>query len=240
MAFEKENASGKETAKRGIAPEEAFQKIKRMLFLNELVPGQKLIYSDLAKRLNISVTPIIQALNRLEASNIVNYIPNRGYFVGEITETEARNLYQAREALEVFSIPAIMENLDSKNLDAIYGTFRKHRKAISDGNRRELIILDSQFHMKISEFGHNEVIQKLLREVFEQMYLKYKAEYLGDDRIKTVIKEHRELLNALRRADMGDAIRITRRHIRGGMEHVINSLYRKKDLQIDQIFLTTA
>lgn len=240
MISDKKGNFIKNVPKRGIALEEAYQQIKRMLYLNELVPGQKLVYNDLAKRLNISVTPVIQALNRLEASKIVTYIPNRGYFVDAITESEARNLYQAREALEVFSIPAIIENLDSKDLNAIKETFKKHGEGIHDKNRRELILLDCKFHLKICEFGHNEVICRLLGEILEQMSIKYTSEYLGEDRIKEVIKEHRELLNAFRRADIGDAIRITRQHIRKGMEHVVSSLNKKSELQIDQIFLTTA
>ncbi len=240
MITEKRGNLSKSKPKRGIALEEAYQQIKRMLYLNELIPGQKLVYNDLAKRLNISVTPVIQALSRLEASKLVRYIPNRGYFVEAITETEVRNLYQAREALEVFSIPAIMENLDAKSLNDINNTFKKHRAAIQAESRRELILLDCKFHLKICEFGKNEVIQRLLGEILEQMALKYRAEYLGDDRIKAVLKEHRELLNAFRRSDIGEAIQVTRKHIRHGMEHVINSLNRKNQLRADQIFLTTA
>ncbi|MCP4574793.1 MAG: GntR family transcriptional regulator [Deltaproteobacteria bacterium] len=240
MVPDKKDNLIKNTPKRGIALEEAYRQIKRMLYLNELVPGQKLVYNDLAKRLNISVTPVIQALNRLESSRLVRYVPNRGYFVDAITEMEARNLYQAREALEVFSIPAIMENLNSRDLDTINETFKKYREAIHDENRRELVLLDCKFHMKISEFGHNDVICRLLGEILEQMALKYRAEYLGEDRVNAVVKEHRELLDAFRKADMGDAIRITRQHIKRGMEHVVHSIIRKSELQIDQIFLTTA
>lgn len=240
MITDKQNNSIKEKPKRGIVLEEAYQQIKRMLYLNELIPGQKLVYSDLAKRLNISVTPVIQALNRLEASKLVRYVPNRGYFVDAITETEARNLYQAREALEVFSIPAVMENLDPKSLDDINATFKKYREATHAENRRELVLLDCKFHLKICEFSKNEVIQRLLGEVLEQMALKYRAEYLGDDRINAVIKEHRALLSAFRKKDIEKVIQITRNHIRGGMEHVIDSISRKNQLQIDQIFLKTA
>jgi len=226
--------------KRKNALEEAFSQIKQMLYLNELAPGQKIIYSDLAERLNMSVTPVIQALKRLESSKLVMYVPNRGYYVGVITEAETRSLYQAREALEIFSIPAIIENLDSESLDAINESFKRYKDAIDEGSRRQLVLVDCKFHLKICEFSKNEVIYRLLKDIFEQIYLKYRAEYLQDERIKAVIKEHRELLNALRRADVGDAIQITRDHIRRGMQHVIEGINRKNMLKVDEIFLTTA
>jgi hypothetical protein len=87
-------------------------------------------------RLKISATPVIQALKRLETSRIVNYIPNKGYFVGEITEIEARQLYHAREALETYIIPAVIQNLTPEKLDDIRKTFKKYEKA----NRRVLIL----------------------------------------------------------------------------------------------------
>jgi len=235
MTADNKMKSSNSTNKKGITTEDAYQKIKKMIYLNQLAPGQKLIYKDLSKRLNVSITPIIQALNRLEASSLVDYVPNKGYFVGEITETEARNLYEAREALEIFLLPKVVENLNSKKLDGIRNSFKEYRKANENGNRRELVLLDSQFHLKIAKYGHNEVIGNLLKQIFEQIYLKYKAEYLSNDRIKMVLKEHRELLSALRRSDVKDAIAITRKHVRMGMEHIILSLHANDELMIKQM-----
>jgi DNA-binding GntR family transcriptional regulator len=97
--------------------EDVYLKIKAMIYNNELAPGQKLIYQALAKKLNLSMTPVIQALNRLEHSNLVRHEPNRGYFVGEMHETECRELYQAREALETYIIPFAIQKLEpSKNI----------------------------------------------------------------------------------------------------------------------------
>ena len=235
MVSEKSLKNGSPTTKKGVAIEIAYSKIKRLLYINQLVPGQKLIYKDLSGKLDVGVTPVVQALNRLEASGLVDYEPNKGYCVGEITELEARNLYQAREALELFALPLVIENLDSKKLDEITRAFKKYRLAITNGNRRELVLLDSQFHLNITEYARNEVIQKLLKGVFEQLYLKYRAEYLGDDRIKTVIREHRALLGALRKGDVEETLKIARKHIRNGMEHVVVSLHENKKLLMGQI-----
>ena len=90
MVYGNLNKSNNQVYKKGIAIQQAYEKIKRLISINEFVPGQKLIYSDIAKKLDTGVTPIIQALNRLEASNLVKYVPNKGYFVGEITETDVR------------------------------------------------------------------------------------------------------------------------------------------------------
>ena len=89
------------------------------------------------------------------------------------------------------------------------------------------------------EFSKNMVIHRLLQDIFEQIYLKYRAEYLKDERIRAVIKEHRSLLQALRKSDVKEAMRITREHIRRGMQTVIETAHTQDMLRVDEMFLTT-
>jgi len=208
--------------KRGGTTDEAYQKIKNMMYYNELVPGQKLIYQDLADRLNVSNTPIIQALKRLEYLNLVCYKPNKGYFVGEITAIEVKELYQAREALEVYLIPAIIKNLSSAKLKKI----KNDSKVVHDDkdDRRLTILKDAKFHLSIAEIAENKTIYRILSGIFEEICLKYRPEYMGDERIREVICEHRELLDAINKRDVKEAIRATREHNNRGGRYVANSL----------------
>jgi DNA-binding GntR family transcriptional regulator len=220
--------TAKTKRKRGWSIDQVHQQIKSMIYNNELAPGQKLIYQDLAKRLNASTTPILQALNRLENMKLVRYEPNKGFFVGEITEEEAIELYQAREALEIYIIPKIAENLNRNKLNAIRQAFRNHKSSTVPNYRRTLILRDAEFHLSIAETAKNEVISSLLRILFERIYLKYRPEYLGDQRIEEVLKEHRNLLKALENKDIEKAIGLTKEHIKSGMEHVVSSLRVQK------------
>jgi len=210
--------------KRGSSTEEIHQRIKSMIYNNELAPGQKLIYQDLANRLNTSTTPILQALNRLELTKLVRYEPNKGFFIGEITEDEARELYQTREALEIYIIPKTVENVTNAKLNQIRNEIKDYKKLSSPMYRRSLILKDAEFHLKIANLANNKVIYDVLKNIFERIYLKYKPEYLGDDRIEAVMKEHRSILNALREKDVEKAIQHTKEHIKSGMEHVVSSL----------------
>ena len=226
MVYGNLKKSKNQVYKKGIATQGAYEKIKKLISVNELVPGQKLIYSDIAKKLNTGVTPVIQALNRLEASNLVKYVPNKGYFVGEITETDVRQLYQAREALEVSVIPEVIKNINSKKLGEIRLIFEKRKKVRRP--RRELILEDTLFHLSIVECANNNVIYNLLRYIFEQVYLKYRPEYLSDDRVKVCIREHRVLLNSLAKGNIEKTIILVREHIRSGMEYIIESIQLEK------------
>lgn len=212
--------------KKGLGIQEAYEQIKHLIAINQLVPGQKLIYSDMAKKVNMGVTPIIQALNRLEASGLVRYEANKGYFVGEITESEIRQLYQAREALEICIIPDVIKNIDPEKLNEIRQSFKKNDSVRL--SRRELILEDTRFHLAIARYARNDVIYKLLEGIFEQVYLKYRPEYLDDDRVIVIKKEHRDLLNFLEIKDVDRTTVLIRDHIRSGMEYVIKTIKAEK------------
>lgn len=210
--------------KSGKAVEEVYEEIKRMIYLNLLAPGQKLVYQNLADKLNTSITPVVQALRGLERSNLVRYEQNKGYFVQEITIREAEELFQAREALEIFAVPIIVQNLNKDKLDSIRQAFKDYRSGQSPEQRRGLMLKDAGFHLKIVECSGNKVIYSLLEHIFEQITLKYKPEYLWEQRIREVSKEHSEILGSLSKGKVEETQELIRSHIKKGKDHIIGSL----------------
>lgn len=214
--------------KRGVAIEEAYNKIKDMIYSNQLAPGQKIIYNDLAKKLKISVTPLIHALNRLEASDFVSYVPNKGYFLNEITVEEACQLYEVREALEIHALPKVMENIKQADIDAIKNSSQKYKHLEQVAADRDLFLADAQFHVELVRISGNNILYKMLKEIFEKLYLKYPPQYMNTARLREIASEHKSLLEALTRRDMVAATAITKYHIAQGRNRIINSLQKRQ------------
>jgi len=211
----------------------AFGKIKEMMYFREIVPGQKIACRELAKKFDLSVTPIIQALNRLQTLNIVSSERHKGYFMGEVNIKEAKELFSARDALETYIIPDIIRNLNKRKIVAIEKAMEKHIKAKSDFQYRHLLLIfDSDFHLKLIEAAENEVIYNMAKLTFERIYLKYRPEYLLENRLKETGTEHRLLFEALKSGDRKKSKTLIRQHIKKGREHIIGSLDRKKSLEI--------
>lgn len=205
-----------------------YTQIKTMMYNQQLAPGQKLIYQDLARRLKVSTTPILQALHRLENAKLVRYEQNKGFFVAEITETEARELYQAREALEVYLIPVLIERLNKESIEKIRESFRAQNERSTPDYRGKLMLTDASFHLTIARASGNQVVVDLLDTVMERIYLKYRSEYVGEERIAKVLKDHREMLKALSAKNTEKAIQLTREHIKSGMNYMIDSLKSRR------------
>ena len=226
MKTDNQDTSNNKAFKKGMAIQEAYERIKHLISVNQLVPGQKLIYGNLAKKLNMGVTPVIQALNRLEASGIVSYEANKGYFVGEITEAEVRQLYQAREALEIFIVPLIIENITPNDVKKIRQQFVQRKDARM--SRREMILEDIRFHLAIARYARNDVIYNLLENIFEQVYLKYRPEYFEDYRIKEILSEHSKLLKHLINGDANESIALITHHSRTGLDYLLKTIQTER------------
>jgi DNA-binding GntR family transcriptional regulator len=211
----------------------AYQKIKEMMYHHELVPGQKLLYQELAKKLNMSITPVIQALNRLQLLKIVYSERNKGFYVGEADPVEAEELFITREALEVFLIPTVLEKMTAKKLESIERAMKEHVKAVSFPQyRRLLLIIDTNFHLEIIKCAENKVIYDFCKLIFERIYLKYRPEYMREERLKEAAKEHRMLFEALKNSDLKKTERLIKEHIRSGREHIVNSLWEDRNLKL--------
>ena len=220
----KKKQASSSTSGRDDITELAFQKIKQMMYRNELLPGQKIFYRDIAKKLGMSITPIVTALGKLSILKLVSYEQNRGYFVRMINEEETRELYKAREALEVYIVPDVIKKINAENLNSIKEAFKEHVSTKSPYYRRMVLMRDLDLHLKMAEIAGNKVIYDLLKEVFERIYLGYRPEYVTDDRVKKVVKEHRNILDALERRDTDGAIQCVRKHINNGMDYILQSI----------------
>ncbi len=210
----------------GLILDNIYEKIKEMLYTSQLVPGQKIVYGDLAKKLNTSITPVIQTLKRLESSKTVEYVPNKGYFVKNITDTEIRELYEAREALEIFLLPNIINNTSPEIIKRITKKFRE--TDVSDP--RTLGIHDAQFHLELAKYGKNEIIYTLLKSIYEQIYLRYKPQYVGTQRPFEALKEHKDILDAISNKDLKEARKVLKKHIQYQIEHA-SKFYRDTEFK---------
>ena len=210
----------------------AFRKIKEMMYHHEIVPGQKLLYQELAQKLNMSVTPIVQALNRLQLLNIVYSERNKGFYVGEADPVEAKELFIAREALETYVVPSVIENLTDKRISAIERAMKEHTRGVSVPQyRRILMIKDTNFHLKIIECAENKVIYNMCKLLLEQIYLKYRPEYMREPRLAKAAEEHETIMESLRKRDVRKTKRLVKQHIKRGREHVVSSLLEDKTIE---------
>ncbi len=182
-----------------------------------LPPGEPLIEEKLAKRFKVSRTPIREVLNRLDHEGLVELIPQKGAFVARIGFTDAREIFQIREALEGIAAKISASRFTKEELD-------EFESALDTEDLEEAEKVGRKLHQSIVQKAENKRISGLidmLRGQIERMY--FFARNLPG-REKRSLQEHREILQALKMKNGELAEKAMRKHMVSTLRTVIESL----------------
>ncbi len=216
--------------------QEAYMGIRRMFFLNEIIPGQKISYGDLAKRLGMSTTPIIQALKRLEFQGLVRHEPNRGYYTETISLKEITEIYEFRELIETSLLPKTISQINDKGLKKLKKALDNHLEAVRDIYLKERLLKDMEFHLVLAELSGCAIQINTLKSLFDLLYLKYRGNILFVTPMDTVDSEHKKLYEYIAQANLKGATQVLKQHISNVKDHAIISIERmNKEKQMQTI-----
>lgn len=174
-----------------------YNQIKDLMLNYELVPGQRLVFVDLAKRLNVSRTPVNNALSILAQEGYLDFVPNQGYSVRRLKRKEAEELYQIREVLEVGFIVQAIRNMNDKSLEKLRSCKEAYENLISLHVTRKMFIIDTEFHLAIMEMTGNDLLCDRYLEICRKIFLRFRIEDLVMSRIEEIRKEHESLFEAI-------------------------------------------
>ena len=201
----------------------------RQLILNqEVIPGQRLIYDDLAKRLKMSRTPIINALNRLQQLGLVISESNRGYTVKPMDTSEAWETFDFREAIEAYAVEQAISKSNGSDMGTLEEKLIAYESYQANYYDRKKIFLDAGFHLQIAQMTHNSVLKWHLKVNLQHIYLRANLNNYSLDREKAATAEHRQLFRKIRNKDVIGAVELMKYHIRRDKEHTIACLAEEK------------
>ncbi|MDX1738315.1 MAG: GntR family transcriptional regulator [Alphaproteobacteria bacterium] len=201
----------------------AYNAIKELVAGRKLSPGQKLIYRDLEEALGMSKTPIINGLMRLEQEGLVVSKRNRGFFMREVSASEAEQIYDLREKLEEISISYAIRNHDRDDLNILKEKLNHYNNYSAHTYDRKRLELDTEFHMQITKMGKNEFFTSMIKQFYENIYFTLNVVYLSSY-IDSFKKEHELVFNAIRKRNLKEAKKVLRIHTRAARKLLVAAL----------------
>ncbi|UCD70937.1 MAG: GntR family transcriptional regulator [Syntrophobacterales bacterium] len=202
----------------------AYKGIRRMLYHKELVPGQKIAYRELAEQLRMSPTPIIQALKWLEIQGLVRHEPHRGYHIEPFSLREVEEIYELRELLEIALLPIAIEQLNEEGIQQLKTALKAHLSAVREFYLKERLFKNMEFHLTLAALSKKVTQLRILRNIFDLLFLKYGGNYLPIASLKSVDQEHQEIFDCVVSRNIKGAQTILSRHISNVKRQVLQSL----------------
>ena len=206
--------------------QKAYMAIRQMLFYNEIQAGQKIKYKDLAARIGVSMTPVIQALKWLEFTNIVRHEANKGYYVNGISVAEVVEIYDTRLLLEVSLVPKIIENADEEGIEHLRKAFEDYKTAVIEDNFYRRIMTDMKFHMTLAGLSGCTIQVKMLQELMDVLLLRYSQNLVFLSVTDTSLPEHTKIFESLEKRDEAALEACVRYHVDTVRNHIIKGMNR--------------
>lgn len=201
-----------------------FQTLRQAILYGELKPGERLMEIALANRLGVSRTPVREAIRMLELEGLVVMEPRKGAHVAQITEKDLNDVLEVRLGLEELVVQFAIERITEEELQNLKAAEEEFEQSMQRNDLVALAAADVKFHEVIYQATHNQRLVQMINNIKEQMY-RYRMEYLKDVKVReTLVKEHRQLLQALEEHCQESAEDSIRAHIQNQQDAIRREL----------------
>jgi DNA-binding GntR family transcriptional regulator len=214
------------TAGKGSRGGKAYQLLRHAIATNRLKPGSRVLENELATLLNMSRTPIREAIAALEADGLVSVDGVRGRVVTKLDYQSVMELYSVREVLESTAAGLAARNASDMEIIALRNLLELEEAIIDDAGK--LADHNRRFHEAIFLCSHNRYILKMLQYIQTGMLLLGQSTRLGTLRRETDLVEHRAIVDAIDAHDPAAAEAATRHHVRSAQQARIKLLFQSE------------
>ncbi|MFS4468292.1 GntR family transcriptional regulator [Maribacter sp. 2210JD10-5] len=154
--------------------------------------GKTINLAALSRELDVSVTPIREALTQLQQAHIIKAIPNRGFVVSELDVDEAEDLYNLVANLEVMAIEN--SEFDTATIEAL----KKQQEVFENApNALQRIQADLEFHKLMTQGYENKLALRILNDLKTRIFFYERAFMLDDSFYNKSDNQHEAIISAI-------------------------------------------
>jgi len=195
------------------AKEYAYRMIRENVLNLNLLPGELVSENSLAEALNMSRTPVREAISRLVTEEVLQVYPQKGTYVSKIDMNRVNEAVFARSNLETAAARLACENFNEDDIYVLESIIIRQEFAYANGQLLEAIKLDDQLHQYFFTGNHMQnlwnMIQKISTDYYRIRYLKVSTKFRWTE---TMI-EHRQIIDMIKKKDAEQASSTLRKHI---------------------------
>jgi DNA-binding GntR family transcriptional regulator len=188
-----------------------------------LTPGTRLVEASLAEELEISRTPIREALHKLELEGLVRPVGRRGVIVVGIDLDDVREIMGLREILESHAAGLAAHHATTTDLRSMESSLERAGQSVATGDLEDLLKWNTRFHDTLIACSGSprliDIIARLRDHVIAYRLVTLKVAGLP----ARSHQEHHALLDAVRRRDAEVAETLMRAHVRAKAEALLGA-----------------
>ena len=197
-----------------------YEDIKRDILSGGISPGSKISLEDTASRLDVSLTPVREALTKLQQEGIVQYIPRAGWRASKLSKKTYLKYRELQMVLELTLTELALPHVTDETIDKMDAANQKLQYCIDHLPQEELpqalLQINDSIHMMLFSCYDNEIMTKALQNVWNMMGY-YRLVLFGTPYFREIgYKDHAQLIAALREKDAKAVYKAMEQHLVNG------------------------
>ena len=206
----------------------AYETLKHAIITGELPAGSRIVETEYAERMHISRTPLREALRKLERDGLVEYMLRRGVVVRAFTIADVEEIYTIRNALEMLTLPAIIQNATAEDIQRLRGILDEMDPLNERNDIQSLSPRARSFHAELTALcGQKRIIRAIASQDdyiirFSQMSIAKENRRIASH------QEHHRLVDYVEARDLENFEKLMRKHIERSKETCLLALEESK------------
>ena len=192
-----QNSSGRQVRLNLSISEQIYEHLRSDIMDCTLMPGDRLLVAEIAKRFDVSQAPVRDALEKLKQDNLVDSRPNRGVVVSQITKKKMQELFDVRALMEGYAARKAADRLRAEDVRYLEKLVSDMESSVASGDKWNAAMSDLNFHGYLYHLCDNQVVADTWDRIADNMirYMTISQQKLAMDKLGT---DHRILLDALK------------------------------------------
>lgn len=191
-----------------------YEHIVKQIFNGNLLPGERILEHEVAAQLDVSKTPVREALNKLASEHLVESRGRLGSYVAKIPDWNVVALYEARLVVEPPLAQWAAERGQDNEMAVLEKSLELQKEAFRSGDYAMFLEQDRHFHEYVATMARNPTMLQARKSISNQVALMQAISFLGrDPNTSTAVKEHEKIFSAIRRRDGARAFEAMHFHI---------------------------
>lgn len=209
-----------------------YQELKHKILTGEIASQTRLMEIDLAEKMNVSRTPIREAIRELAADGLVTIEPRRGAYVSKISIKDLIDVFEVREDLEGLAAYLAAERINDEEKLALNKLTRQYEIAVQKSATQEIVEFDERFHSFIVKCSGNDTLAQMVDHV-QELSMRFRYLYYDDfTRYEKMPAEHKNITDAIISGDAVRAREAADAHVKELKKYIFNL---ESDLNEDDI-----
>lgn len=207
--------------------ENAAEQLRLSIEFGRLVPGTRLLETEIADQLGVSRGTLREAFRILENEGIIESIPGRGSYIKALSERDIKELYLLRSILEQEAVRQAAQNISEIQIDELKIILDKMFTYAKKGDLIEVVSCDLDFHKYIWEIADNHLLKQVLEGFSLQvkLYLAVQTKLYQD--LSSGIADHEVILEAIQDHDCNRAAVLMRSHLESAANTVVDYAHQQ-------------